>query len=156
MIRDLKNDSSQSERRAVLKNESEASTFFQQAQIGLSLEGGRFAANDTTITGIEPAAQYPRLPASSPWSSDPVPPERPTGVAIDAMEPCGTPAEIAASLGEGHKLAASTAPAAIPGSELVGATFSSSADDETGAAIQREAHARLQELLPQAIRKRRT
>lgn len=150
----LKNDSSQAERRAVLKNERETSTFFAQAQIGLSLEGGRFA-QEVHFSGSAPSVEYPRLPASSPWASDPVPPEEPTGVAVDALEPCGTAAEIAASLGGGHKLAASTAPAVIPGSELAVGAALPSADDETGAAIPREAHARLQELIPKMIRRRK-
>jgi hypothetical protein len=104
----VSNKSDQAERRAILKNDQPAATtFHQQAMIGLALEqGGRFA-KDTIVTGAEPAVQYPRQP-SGPWASDPVPAEEPLGFAIDAMEAVGTAAEIEASLGR------SAAPVASP------------------------------------------
>jgi hypothetical protein len=33
----------------------------------------------------DPTSEVPRLPATSPWACDPVPPERPTGENIDAV-----------------------------------------------------------------------
>jgi hypothetical protein len=46
--------------------------------------GGRFSAVNEFIAQTE-VPQFPRQPLNSPWRSDPVPDEPPTGVAIDAM-----------------------------------------------------------------------
>lgn len=84
------------ERRAV--GSTAATTYFQQSQVAEELEGtGRFTAKPSTV-GSEPAVRYPRLPSSSPWHSDPVPPEEPLGFDISAQEPVGTLAEIERSL----------------------------------------------------------
>jgi hypothetical protein len=103
MRRDFQNTASQGEKAEVLRNDRalrpgdrEPTTFHQLASVDVEL-GGRFARPDY-ITGTEPASRYPHLPASSPWASDPVPPEEPLGFAIDAMDPVGTAAEIEASL----------------------------------------------------------
>ena len=64
--------STQAERREVLKD-----TYFHRAQVDVEL-GERFA-QPSVVSGAEPTVQYPRLPGSSPWSSDPVPPEEPLG-----------------------------------------------------------------------------
>jgi hypothetical protein len=87
--------SEQAERQDVLMNE----TYFRRAQLGLDDDqpGGRFRAKET-ISGSEQAVEYPRLPASSSWAGDPVPPEEPLGLDVNAMEPCGTPVEIERSL----------------------------------------------------------
>lgn len=71
-------------------------TFHQLALAGLELEAGGRYAQDTRVTGSDPAP-YPALPAGSPWS-DPQPIEPPTGENIDAADPTGTPAEIEASI----------------------------------------------------------
>jgi hypothetical protein len=42
----------------------------------------------------DPATLYPRLPSSSPWHRDPIPDEPAFGIDIEAVEPCGTDAEI--------------------------------------------------------------
>jgi hypothetical protein len=64
--------------------------------------GGRFARlTPAAVTGATPIPQVPRLPASSPWSSgDPVGPEPPLGLDVNAVEPVGIAPEIEASLGE--------------------------------------------------------
>ncbi len=50
--------------------------------------GGRFASVErSTVTAAGPI--YPRLPASSPWSHDPVPPEEPLGIDINEMPALG-------------------------------------------------------------------
>ena len=85
----------QKERREIIRTGNQpASSFFQEAVKGRSLEGGDYVAQrDLTITG-EGVYQVPRLPASSPWSGDPVGLEPPTGIDINALEPCGTFAEV--------------------------------------------------------------
>jgi hypothetical protein len=87
--------SEQAERREVLKNNN-ATTYHAMANLDTSL-GGRFGKADI-VTGDEASPQYPRLPASSPWAGDPVPPEEPLGLDVNAMEPVGTPTEIERSL----------------------------------------------------------
>ncbi len=100
--------------------------------------GGRYAAiGKPTVIGRDPA-QYPKLPASSPFAADPVGVEPPTGVDINAMEPVGEPFEIEASL------ATSGAPTdANPTSVVVEHDVANP-------------HARLAEILPKiAIRRRK-
>jgi len=46
--------------------------------------GGRFGAVNTFVAQGE-IVRYPRQPANSPWASDPVPPEPPTGYDINAI-----------------------------------------------------------------------
>jgi|SRR5215813_5385385 len=63
-------------------------TFFGRAIAEAQQGPGRFAnAEHSMVTAAGPT--YPRLPASSPWSHDPVPAEPPLGFAIDAMPPLG-------------------------------------------------------------------
>jgi hypothetical protein len=73
-------------------------TYHSRAGAELELEGqaGRFK-HDTIVTGSSPSVQYPRLDASSPWSQ-PNPIEPPIDIDISYVEPCGTPAEVEASL----------------------------------------------------------
>ena len=76
------------------------STYAERARITDDIRGGRFAAlGRPTVIGSGPAAHYQTLPASSPWHSDPVPPEAPLGYAINDL----------ASVGEAHEVAASEA-----------------------------------------------
>lgn len=89
---DFNNRSTQREKAEVLRND----TYFHRAQVDQEL-GGRFA-KASVVAGEAPSVQYPRLPSSSPWSEDPVPPEEPLSVDVNAQEPTGTPAEIEASL----------------------------------------------------------
>jgi hypothetical protein len=50
------------------------------------------------VCNLPPTAQYPRLPANSPWASDPVPAEEPLGLDVNVLEAVGTAAEIERSL----------------------------------------------------------
>ena len=76
------NNSDQKERRQVLKND--AATLHQFAQSEANEISGRWA-KPTTVNASQQAVHYPRLPTSSPWSSDPVGPEPPYGQ--DISEP---------------------------------------------------------------------
>ncbi len=54
--------------------------------------GGRFKKEMATeVTGVP---QYPKLPATSPFAFDPVPPEEPLGFSVDDMVPVGTATEV--------------------------------------------------------------
>jgi hypothetical protein len=87
------NNSDQKERRAVLKND--ATTYLGHTHSDL---GGRFAATaPLNVTGASPIS-YPKLPASSPWSCDPVPPEEPLGIDVSETPVVGEYAEVQASL----------------------------------------------------------
>jgi hypothetical protein len=95
------NESSQSERRAILRNEREVGTYHAFAAGEAGVVGGRFAARErSAVTGATPAPQYPTLPANSPWATEGVGQERPLGFSIEEMIPAGEPYEVAASLGE--------------------------------------------------------
>jgi hypothetical protein len=60
---------------------------------------GRHAAQKIDTTGNWSGFnRYPKLPATSPWSCDPVPPEPPIGTDVSETPVVGEPAEIAASL----------------------------------------------------------
>jgi hypothetical protein len=98
------NDTTQGERRTIVRAEVRAakaervhSSYFAHAVADADLAaGGRFVkVNAVKVTGV-PAV--PALPASSPFASDPVPPEPQLGVDVNAMEPVGTEAEIAQSV----------------------------------------------------------
>jgi len=91
------NNSSQRERRAVIKND--ATTFHDFAQSQADEVGGRFA-KPTQVSGKDPATLYPKLPTSSPWSSDPVPPEPPYGQDISEPPVVGESFEVEASLNQ--------------------------------------------------------
>jgi len=138
--------------RKLRTSDREPSTFHQMANLDLSL-GGRFSAGGY-VAGSDPTTEYPRLPEGSPWGSGPqVPTEPPLGVSVEVVEPVGTPAEIAASIAE---LASEvSAPATSSGSLPPAREHLPSPSRTASEAIQRQAHARLAELLPQAIRRRR-
>ena len=86
----------QRERASVLKNEQklregEPQTFFARARAGLDtddLPGGRYAAQQAHFPG---EGSYP---SAAGWTRDGVGLEPATGIAINALEPCGTPAEV--------------------------------------------------------------
>jgi hypothetical protein len=97
------NDSSQAERRAILRNEREVGTYHAFAAGEAGVVGGRFAARErSAVTGATPAPQYPTLPVNSPWATEPVGQERPLGFSVDEMIPAGEPHEVTASLGEAN------------------------------------------------------
>jgi len=72
------NETDQQIRRQVLKD-----TFLNRAQADAEMSaGGRFKKQtaETRVTGVP---TYPKQPANSPWSNDPVPPEEPLGFSIN-------------------------------------------------------------------------
>ena len=79
------NPASQSERKAIVTNER--NTFLSRTEAELEEAGGRYARQrPNTIIANNPAAQYPRLPASSPWASPcPSGVEAPLGVDVNAL-----------------------------------------------------------------------
>ena len=89
---EFNNDSNQAERRRVQRD-----TYHTRTVVDDEL-GGRFKKQSPTIIGSTPAPSYPKQPANSPWSSDPVPATEPLGFSVDAMEPVGTPEEIEKSI----------------------------------------------------------
>jgi hypothetical protein len=87
---------SQKEKRQVM-GDDRASTYYQQAIADAGVELGRFKhLRNASVTGA--TVQVPKLPSSSPWSSDPVPNEEPLGFSVDQLEPTGTNAEIEQSV----------------------------------------------------------
>ena len=75
-------EASQSERQRILQNDRRANTFAGRTSSDLDLENiGRHAKLNTVI-GLD-AIEYPRLPTSSPFANDPVPPEEPLGYDIN-------------------------------------------------------------------------
>jgi len=69
-------DIPQSERRRILAEDRRGKTYQGRAIAELSDVGGRFSAvTKQSVTGSTPAQQYPRQPATSPFSGDPVGPE---------------------------------------------------------------------------------
>ena len=91
------NSSDQRERRQIIKND--ASTLHQFAQSEAGDIGGRFA-KPATVNASEQAVHYPRLPTTSPWSSDPVPPEPPYGQDISEPPIVGESWEVEQSLNQ--------------------------------------------------------
>jgi hypothetical protein len=86
----FKNDSSQAERKAFVKDSYH--TRYQDEA------GGRWQKQTPTqVTGKDPATLYPKLPTSSPWSSDPVPPEEALGIDVSEAPIVGEPHEVLAS-----------------------------------------------------------
>lgn len=85
--------------RKSLAGSTAATTYFQQSQVAeeLDAKAGRFA-KPSVVSGANPTVQYPRLPSSSPWSSDPVGLEPALGYSINNMLAVGEPGEISASL----------------------------------------------------------
>src|SRR5262249_22556732 len=116
------NDASQSERRAVLKNDRAAGTYFAFAAAEADAIRGRFAAQSKArVVGSEPAVNYPALPADSPWCHDPVPDEMPIDVDVSAAPIVGEFHEVAASLGKANsddgRLLPKIVDSALPGDE---------------------------------------
>jgi hypothetical protein len=144
------NSTTQAERLAMLHNDNPvprrraagASTFLDHVE---SPAGGRFAELarrerevKPAVIGRDPAAQYPRLPTSSPWFGDNVGTEPPLGYAVNDMEPVGEARELAASLGDAE------APADGHPSSVV----------ETASPKPTSAEERLAEILPRIAIKR--
>jgi hypothetical protein len=98
------NEASPAEKLAALHNDSlrrregTSSTLLDHVS---NDSGGRYATlGKPAVIGTTPAANYPALPASSPWSHDGVGQEPPLGIEINAMEPVGEVFEVERSLAE--------------------------------------------------------
>ena len=91
------NNSSQKERRQVIRND--ATTLHDFAQSAAGEISGRWA-KPTQVSGSEGAVHMPRLPANSPWSQpDPSGQEKPYPIDLsEPPEPVGTAQEIEDSL----------------------------------------------------------
>jgi hypothetical protein len=72
------------EKLQVFNNDRSVSSYADHAQADANDAGGRFKKlQETRVTPVE----YPKLPASSPWSQpDQVPTEPPLGYSIDAQD----------------------------------------------------------------------
>jgi len=85
-------DIPQRERRKVMENDRKVmATYHSHAQSSIDDErGGRYATEGSkqTVIGSSPIA-YPQQPSTSPWHSDPCPPEPPLGYSVEEMEPTG-------------------------------------------------------------------
>jgi hypothetical protein len=63
---DFRNDSDQSERKAIVKNDS----YFLRQSNAIDDSGGRYAKlTPSNVIGSAPSPQYPQLPPSSPWAN---------------------------------------------------------------------------------------
>jgi hypothetical protein len=93
-------DIPQSERRRVMANDRMA-TYHSVAQSAVDDErGARYATKGNKQTAIRSSPiAYPPQPSTSPWHSDPCPPEPPLGFDVNAIDPVGEPHEIKASEG---------------------------------------------------------
>ena len=61
-------------------------TMFEKARIDLEQDPVvPGAVTATHITGTAPVAWVPPQPENSPWANDPVPPEEPLGIDIEAV-----------------------------------------------------------------------
>jgi len=76
---DYWNESSQRERRDVVKNDRQ--TYLDRAVADANVGGGRYATlQKQTVIGAKSGPTYPRLPASSPWSDNP---DKAVGARVD-------------------------------------------------------------------------
>ena len=92
---------SQKDKLDVLRNDQRVrDTLHSRAIADIANErSGRFAAvNKPTVTGMKAATRYPKQPANSPWSGDPVPNEPSLGYVINDMETIGEKFEVEQSL----------------------------------------------------------
>lgn len=107
----FRNDASQKERAAVLKNDFRAKTLQGRAVAELQMEErGRFARN----VNVTAATGAPTYPAASDWTQDHLPIEPSLGFDVNAQEPVGTIAEIEASLATHRAGATQGAPSRPP------------------------------------------
>jgi len=88
---------SEAQRRRIAAEERRGQAYMGHALAELDDAGGRYATvTKRVVTGAIPRPTYPTQPAGSPWASEPIGPEPPTGYAIDEMEPVGEMFERAA------------------------------------------------------------
>jgi hypothetical protein len=95
-MKEFENNSSQAERRRVLK-EDQRSTYLDHARANAEMEAqGRFAkVTGSPVAGVP---QVPRQPEGSPWHSDVSGIEPSLGYSVHDMVPTGTPSEVQASI----------------------------------------------------------
>jgi hypothetical protein len=79
--------SSQAERRAMIRQDREASTYHAQAKLSEQLDAGRYKS---TIIGSEESVRYPA--ASGHWSGPQPGPEPELGIDVNYVEAVGPPA----------------------------------------------------------------
>lgn len=86
--------------RKALSGSTSAMTLHSRAVADLELEAtaGRHS-KASIVSGATPTVQYPRLPASSPWAADMVPPEEPLGYSVNDLSPTGELHELAGPAG---------------------------------------------------------
>jgi hypothetical protein len=112
----IENDTPQSERRAILRNDRKAaaSTYLDHAIAMAEMEAqGRFKRETASqVVGV------PQYPAASPSHADPTGPEPLLGWDVNALEPVGSPAEVERSIREA---AAALPPAAVLGAVVAAA-----------------------------------
>src|SRR5262249_27697905 len=70
---------------------SNRDTYFSRAIAEAEPSSGRFANIDRSTVTAAGGPRYPELPTSSPWHSDPVPPEVPLGFDINEVPAVGEP-----------------------------------------------------------------
>jgi hypothetical protein len=89
----MKDELSQADKLKHLHNDLlvQRRTYLDIAQASALELGGRFAGARPQVTAVP---VVPRLPASSPWASDPVPPEPPLGFSVDDLPVVGEPHEV--------------------------------------------------------------
>jgi hypothetical protein len=96
----VRTDATQREKEAIIRNDARVrsgSTFLDHTHS--DDEGGRYA-KPTNVIGSAATAQYPKLPPSSPWHDDPVPPEGSLGFEINEVPIVGEAFEVAKGLGD--------------------------------------------------------
>ena len=117
---EFNNPATQRGKREVLRND----TYFARQSHAVDDAGGRYAKlTPTNVTGSTPAPSYPKQPANSPWSFDPVPATEPLGFSVDAMEPVGTSVEIEKSVRSDRSSSAIASPSIEQGDDGL-STFS--------------------------------
>jgi hypothetical protein len=119
---DFNNQSSQSERKAIVKND----TLFARQSNTVDDAGGRFAKlTPTKVIGSTPSPQYPQLPASSPWSQFDQNVEPELGIDVNEMPAPAVPEEptpcVASSAGVGSEPVAEVA--SFPASSVTGSSI---------------------------------
>jgi hypothetical protein len=96
------NNATMAEKHEIAKNDQRVhrDTNFSRAEGEFSLAQSGRHAQRVNITGQwDSLARYPKLPATSPWSCDPVPPEEPLGYSVEETPIVGEPHE--QQLGDG-------------------------------------------------------
>jgi hypothetical protein len=90
MTGEYQNDASQAERKAMLKNDRQAKTYFERAQVEVGSElGGRYRhLAPASVVGVP---QYPQQPPNSPFRQDPTGAEPPLGIDVNSMMGVGQP-----------------------------------------------------------------